>query len=117
MNFFTWERKYGKQYAEMVDSGDISDMPAFKISSRDELSDKITDIIKNRLETGKSIMEIAPIICEYLYEVYHITPTDTEIISQYIMLGTAKMMIDMSEKVGKAIGERLLKGDDDDADQ
>ena len=49
MNFFTWERKYGKQYADIVATGDISGMPAFKESSTNEISNGITSIIERRL--------------------------------------------------------------------
>lgn len=71
MNFFTWERKHGKQYADIVATGDISNMPAFKESSTNEISNGITDIIERRLTNGESIMELMPVICEYLRDISH----------------------------------------------
>lgn len=112
MNFFTWERKHGKQYADIVASGDISSMPAFKESSTTEISNAIADIIERRLTGGESIMELMPVICEYLYETYHISPVDVEILCQYVMLSTLKVSMDSAERAGKAIGKIILQGED-----
>lgn len=109
MSYITWRKENEDKFLATINDGAAP--PCLKESSSNPLTDEvITPLVDEMLKKEYLNGVTFPILfAEYLFETYHISPVDCEILSQCGMRASLKMAAEASYKAGTMIGEILKK--------
>lgn len=105
MSYIKWRKDNEDKYQQIADDGALETFPAFKESSTNDLSDTVIGNLVDMIleKPGMSIIHFICVFSEYLYEEYGVSPSDIELLTQFIikasLLQTSKIAQDTARMV------------------
>lgn len=98
MSYLSWRKEHEEKYIKMFENDMIDQIPAFRTTSRNPITDKIIEPVVEQLvyEHDMDPITFSTVFAQYLYETYNILPIDVELFTQFIITSTMKSLTEVA---------------------
>lgn len=118
MSYISWRKENEDRYLSLINDGDV--VPCLQESAMNDMTNKIITPIVDDMLSKKYLNAVSfPVLfAEYLFETYHISPADAEILCQCGMRAALQTCSESAYKAGAMVGEilRQVKEQEDERD-
>lgn len=107
MSYISWRKENEDKFLEKINDGEV--ILCLEESSKSKLTDELITPVVDEMLGKKYLNAISfPVLfAEYLFETYHISPADAEILCQCGMRAALQTCSESAYKAGAMVGEIL----------